>query len=94
MISFYAVTTNADLESELEASMHLVVRFDSGYCPSAPMTPTILMPSLLDTNNPSNMRIPSECHLTLSDTVDCIVGPLPLEDLPTVGHSEALVLMD
>jgi hypothetical protein len=78
----------SDLESELEANMDEVFRFDSGYCPSVATTPTILMPSLLDTDNPSNMRIPSECHLTLSDTVDCIVDPLPLEDLRIVGHSD------
>jgi hypothetical protein len=69
----------SDLESELEASMDEVFWFDSGYCPLVATTPTILMPSLLDTNNTSNMRIPSECHLTLSDTVDCIVDPLPLK---------------
>jgi hypothetical protein len=28
-----------------------------------------------------------ECHLTLYDTVGCIANPLPLEDLPIVGHS-------
>jgi hypothetical protein len=27
-----------------------------------------------------------ECHLTLYDTVSCIVNPLPLEDLLIVGH--------
>jgi hypothetical protein len=27
-------------------------------------------------------------HLTLYDTVDYIVDPLPLEDLPIVGHSD------
>jgi hypothetical protein len=30
--------------------------------------------------------IPSECHLTLYETVDCVVNPLPLKDLPIVGH--------
>jgi hypothetical protein len=34
------------------------------------------------------MRIPSECHLTLYDTVDCILGALPREDLLIVGHSD------
>jgi hypothetical protein len=37
---------------------------------------------------PPNMRIPSESHLTLYNTVDCIVNPLPLEDLLIVGHSD------
>jgi hypothetical protein len=33
--------------------------------------------------------------MTLYDTVGCIVNPLPLEDLPIVGHSDknAKVLM-
>jgi hypothetical protein len=31
-----------------------------------------------------------ECHLTLCDTEDCIVDPLPLEDLPIVGHSDEM----
>jgi hypothetical protein len=35
-----------------------------------------------------NMRIPSESHLTVYNTVDCIVNPLPLEDLLIVGHSD------
>jgi hypothetical protein len=52
----------------------------------AATSPNILMPSLLNTKNQSNMRIPSECHLTLYDTVDFIVNPLPLEDLPVVGQ--------
>jgi hypothetical protein len=35
------------------------------------------------------MRVPlEECHLTLYDTVGCIVNPLPLEDLLIVGHSD------
>ncbi len=63
-------------------------RFDSGYLPSVATAPTILMPSLLDSKNPSNMRIPSECHLTLSDTVDYLVDPLLLEDLPIARHSD------
>jgi hypothetical protein len=32
------------------------------------------------------MMIPSECHLTLYQTVDCFVDPLPLKVLPIVGH--------
>jgi hypothetical protein len=31
---------------------------------------------------------PLECHMTLYDTVGCIVNPLPLEDLQMVGHSD------
>jgi hypothetical protein len=50
-----------------------------------PDAPTIPMPSLLDTKNQSNMAILSECHLTLYETVDCVVDPLPLKDLPIVG---------
>jgi hypothetical protein len=47
------------------------------------------MPSLLDTNkNTSNMTIPLECHLTLYNTVDCIVDHLLFEDLLIVGHSD------
>jgi hypothetical protein len=76
------------LELELEASMDEVFRFDAGYCPSVATAPTILMPSLLDTKNSSNMRIPLECHLTLYDTVDCIVDPLSLDDLLIIGHSD------
>jgi hypothetical protein len=34
------------------------------------------------------MMIPSECHLTLYDTGDCIANPLPLLDLPIVGQSD------
>jgi hypothetical protein len=30
------------------------------------------------------MVIPSECHLTLYETVDCVVNPLPLKDLQIV----------
>jgi hypothetical protein len=78
----------SDLESELETSMDKGFRFDSGYLPSVATAPTILMPSLLDSKNPSNMRIPSECHLTLSDTVDYLVDPLLLEDLPIARHSD------
>jgi hypothetical protein len=63
-------------------------RFDSDYCPSVATAPTILMPSALDTKNQSNMRILSECHLTLFDIVDCIVNPLHLKDLPIVGQSD------
>jgi hypothetical protein len=41
------------------------------------------------------MSIPLECHLTLYDTVNCIVNPLALEDLPTVGqfNKEAKAMM-
>jgi hypothetical protein len=63
-----------------------VFRFDSDYSTLVATAPIILMPSLLDTKNQSNMRIPSECHLSLYDIVDCIVNPLPLEDLPVVGQ--------
>jgi hypothetical protein len=77
----------SDFESEFQAGMDKVFRFDSGYCPLVATAQTIQMPSLLDTKNPSNMRIPLECHLTLYDTVDCIVDSLPLEDLPIVGYS-------
>jgi hypothetical protein len=35
-----------------------------------------------------HMMIPSECHLTLYDTVDCIANPLPLLDLLIVGQSD------
>jgi hypothetical protein len=87
----------SDLESELETSMNEVFRFDSGYFALVATTPTILIPSLLDTNNPSNMRIPSECHLTLSDTVDCIANPLLLKDfsqlLDTLTKSKAKAMM-
>jgi hypothetical protein len=31
---------------------------------------------------------PLECHMTLHDSVGCIVNPLPPEDLPIVGHSD------
>jgi hypothetical protein len=34
------------------------------------------------------MLIPSECHMTLYETVDCVVNPLPLKDLPIVGQSD------
>jgi hypothetical protein len=77
----------SDLESELEASMDKVFRLNSDYCPLVASAPTIPTPSLLDTKNQSNMRIPSECHLTLYDTVDYIVDPLPLKDLPIVGQA-------
>jgi hypothetical protein len=40
--------------------------------------PTIPMPSLLDTKNQSYVMIPSECHMTLYDTVDWVDDPLPL----------------
>jgi hypothetical protein len=76
------------LESELEASMDEVFRLNSDCCPLVATAPTIPMPSLLDTENQSNMRIPSECHLTLYDTVDCIVNSLPLKDLTIVGQSD------
>jgi hypothetical protein len=62
----------SDVESELEASMD-VFRLNSDYCPSVATAPTIPTPSLLDTKNQSNMTIPSECHLTLHETVDCVV---------------------
>jgi hypothetical protein len=61
----------SDLESELETSIYEVFRLNSDYCSLVATAPTIPMPSLLDTKNQSNMRIPSECHLTLYDTVDC-----------------------
>ncbi len=63
-----------------------VFRFNSDYCTLVATATNIVMPSLLDTKNKSNMRIPSECHLTLYDTVDCIVDPLPLEELLIVGQ--------
>jgi hypothetical protein len=64
---------------------------NSGYnFPSVATAPTILMPCLLDTKNQSDMRIPSEYHLTLYDTVDCFSNPLPLMDLPTVGRSDKM----
>jgi hypothetical protein len=63
-----------------------VFRFNSDYCTLVATATNIVMPSLLDTKNQSNMRIPSECHLTLYDTVDCIVDPLPLEELLIVGQ--------
>jgi hypothetical protein len=66
--------------------MDEVFRLNSDYCSSVATAPTIPMPSLLDTKNQSNMTIPSECHLTLYETVDCIVDPLPLKDSPIVGH--------
>jgi hypothetical protein len=78
----------SDLESELDASMEEVFRLNSDYCPSVATAPTIPMPSLLDTKNQSNMVIPSECHLTLYETVDCVVNHLPLKDLPIVGLSD------
>jgi hypothetical protein len=68
--------------------MDKVFKLNSDYCPLVATAPTIPMPSLLDTKNQSNMMIPSECHLTLYDTVDCIVNPLPLKDLPIVGQSD------
>jgi hypothetical protein len=34
------------------------------------------------------MMIPSECHLALYDTGDCIANPLPLLDLQIVGQSD------
>jgi hypothetical protein len=70
--------------------MDEVFRFDSGNCPSAATAPTILTPSLLDAKNPSNMRIPLECHhLTLYDTMDCIFNHMSLEDLLIlIGHSD------
>jgi hypothetical protein len=77
----------SDLESELDTSMDEVFRLSSNYCPSlAASAPTLPTPSLLDTKNQSNMMILSECHLTLYQTVDCIVDPLPLKDLPTARH--------
>jgi hypothetical protein len=78
-----------DLQLELDASMDELFRPNSGYnCPLAATAPTILMACLLDNKNQSNMMIPSECHLTLYDTVDCIVNPLHLMDLPIVGQSD------
>jgi hypothetical protein len=78
----------SDLESELDTSMEEVVRLNLDYCPSVANAPTIPMPSLLDTKNQSNMAIPLECHLTLYETVDCIVDRLPLKDLLIVGQSD------
>jgi hypothetical protein len=66
--------------------MDEVLRLNSDYCPLVATAPTIPMPSQLDTKNKSNMMIPSECHLTLYQTVDCFVDPLPLKVLPIVGH--------
>jgi hypothetical protein len=69
--------------------MDEVFRLTSDYCPSVVTAPTILTPSLLDTKNQSNMTIPSECHLTLYETVDCVVDdPLLLKDLLIVGESD------
>jgi hypothetical protein len=77
----------SDLVSELETSMDKVSRLNSDYCTLVATAPTILMPSLLDTKNQSNMRIPLKCLLTLYGTKGCIVNSLPLEDLPIVGPS-------
>jgi hypothetical protein len=68
----------SDLESELDTSKDEVFRLNSDYCPLVATAPTIPMPSILDTKNQSNMMVPSECHLTLYETVDCVVDPLPL----------------
>jgi hypothetical protein len=60
-----------DLELELDTSMDELFQPNSSYnCPLLATAPIILMPYLLDTKNQSNMMIPSECHLTLYDTVD------------------------
>ena len=60
-----------DLKAELDTSMDELFQPNSGYnCPLVATAPIILMPCLLDTKNQSNMMIPSECHLTLYDTVD------------------------
>jgi hypothetical protein len=48
----------SDLVSESETSMAKVSRLNSDYCTLVATAPTILMPSLLDTKNQSNMRIP------------------------------------
>jgi hypothetical protein len=78
-----------DLKLELDATMDELFWPNSGYnCPSVATAPTILTPCPLDTKNQSNMMIPLECHLTLYDTVDCIVNPLPLMDFPIVGQSD------
>jgi hypothetical protein len=42
----------------------------------------------LECSCPSVPAFPLECHMTLHDSVGCIVNPLPLEDLPIVGHSD------
>jgi hypothetical protein len=42
----------------------------------------------LDCSCPSLPAFPLECHMILYDTVGCFVNPLPLEDLPIVGHSD------
>jgi hypothetical protein len=78
-----------DLKAELDASMDDLFQPNSGYnCPSVATTTTILIPCLLGTKNPPHMMIPSECHLTLYDTGDCIANPLPLLVLPIVGQSD------
>jgi hypothetical protein len=40
----------------------------------------------LECSCPSVPAFPLECHMTLHDSVGCIVNPLLLEDLPIVGH--------
>ena len=62
---------------------------NSGYnCPLVATITTILVPCFLGIKNPLHMMIPSECHLTLYDTGDCIANPLPLLDLPIIGQSD------
>jgi hypothetical protein len=41
-----------------------------------------------DCSCPLVPAFPLECHMIFYDTVGCIVNPLPLEDLPIVGHSD------
>jgi hypothetical protein len=66
-----------DLKLELDTSMDELFWPNSDFnCPLVETAPTILMPCLLDIKNQSNMMSPSECHLTLYDTVDCVVNPL------------------
>jgi hypothetical protein len=41
-----------------------------------------------DCSCPSVPAFPFECHMTLYETVGCIVKPSPIDDLPIVGHSD------
>jgi hypothetical protein len=41
-----------------------------------------------DCSCPLVPAFPLECHMILYDSVGCIVNPLPLEELPIVGHSD------
>jgi hypothetical protein len=87
-------TKTIDMETETQANdrttvnREIAVSTATKISTSNKIMETLTIIKVEATKNQPHMMIPSECHLTLYDTGDCIANPLPLLDLPIVGQSD------